>query len=424
MGSPGTQPLRILHAPRNIASQASDAVAALRRRGHHAEVWESRSDVPEGADRMLDLSRDGGGASAMAAIADAVDGFDVIHFHFGRTLSGRVLPPYWDLPVLRALGKRVYFTYHGSEIRLARVFRERNPWADLFGGVEALDDDRTEKALQVMRTYANRLFVVSVNYLDYVPDAEYLPRILDLAAWPERPPCQNERPVIVHAPSERGTKGSDIILAALESLRDEGVAFDLQLLDGVPHGVIHDVLSRADMVIDNVIAGSYGIISLEAMASGMVAVSNMSEALRSAHPDAPVVPIDPDTIVETLRRLIRDRGERQALAERGRTFVRAVHDADRIAERLEAAYRAPVTPVSDRAMPDWVSLAPLRRIETLQARVDRLEAELGRTLRREGELRVRLGLSATDPGPFALRAARRMIPDPVRRRIAGRRSGR
>ena len=41
MGDPGAQPLRILHAPRNIANQTSDIVAALCRAGHHAEVWES-----------------------------------------------------------------------------------------------------------------------------------------------------------------------------------------------------------------------------------------------------------------------------------------------------------------------------------------------------------------------------------------------
>jgi hypothetical protein len=37
-------PLRILHGPRNIAGQASDVVAALRRLGHEAELWETQAD--------------------------------------------------------------------------------------------------------------------------------------------------------------------------------------------------------------------------------------------------------------------------------------------------------------------------------------------------------------------------------------------
>jgi hypothetical protein len=143
----------------------------------------------------------------------------------------------------------------------------------------------------------------------------------------------------------------------------------------------------------------------------------MSEALQRTHPDAPVVPIDPDTVRDVLRRLIRDRGERQAIADRGRPFVSAVHDADRIAERLEAVYRAPANPVPNRAMPDWSSMARARRIEALETRVDRLEVELGRARRREAELRVRLGLPEIDRWTRARSAARRVVPDSLGRRL-------
>ena len=420
MDERGPGPLRVLHAPRNIANQAGDVVAALRRRGHHAEVWESRPDSPAGADRRLDLAG-GGAAATMAAIADAVAGFDVIHFHFGQTFVpwNGDLPPYWDLPVLRALGKRVYFTFHGSEVRLARVFRERNPWADRFQSVSEPDDERTEKAIQVMRTYANRMFVVSVNYLEYVPDAEYLPRVIDLAAWPERAPRDRDRPVVVHAASSRGTKGSDTILAVLEQLGADGEAFDLRVLEGVPHDEVRTTLADADILVDNVIAGSYGIASLEAMASGMVAVSNMSEALRRRHPDAPVVHVDPDTLHDTLRRLIRDRGERAALAARGRPYVAAVHDADRIAAALEAFYRAPVTPIRGTTMPDWASMARVRRIETLHARLDRLESELGRARLREAELRAAVNRPEAGGPSVTRRIVRRVLPAGLRRRLGG-----
>ena len=133
-----------------------------------------------------------------------------------------------------------------------------------------------------MRTYADRLFVVSVNYLAYVPDAEYLPRVIDLAAWPELPVAQREHPVIVHAPTRRTTKGTDVILAALDALRAEGLGFELRLLEGVPHAEVRAAIADADLLVDNVVAGSYGIVSLEAMASGKVAVANLSERLRAA----------------------------------------------------------------------------------------------------------------------------------------------
>ncbi len=416
-------PLRILHAPRNVANQAGYAAAALRRLGHEVEVWEDRPSVfAFPADRVLDYgARDP--RVAWDAVREAIDRFDILHFHFGRTLvppdwSG--LPPFWDLPLYRALGKRAFFTFHGSDARLQRVHEEMNPWSHYRRGAAPADDDRTEKALEVIRTYADAMFVVSVNYLHFVPQAVYLPRIIDLAEWPEQPPSQRERPVIVHAPSRRATKGTDLVLAALGELAADGVTFEFRLLEDVPHATVRAEIAAADVVVDNVIAGAYGLVSMEAMASGRVAVANLSDDVRLAHPDAPVVHVDPTTFGARMRALIGDVEERRRLAGLGRPFVARVHDADVIAARLVDAYTAPATRVPMRAMPDWTSHAKARRIELLETRLGRLEMELARTRRRESVLQARLGIAETadDRRWGRIRAvARRVIPPGMRARL-------
>jgi len=423
-------PLRILHASRNTAGQAGDTVAALRRLGHHVELWDAEAD-PFGrdADRVLGYAqRDP--RRIWEAVTDAVAGFDVLHFHSGQTLVPRGwggLPVYWDLPIYRSLGLRVYVTSHGSDVRMGRIHEEVNPWIEHYT-VPPPEDDRIEKWIQVMRTYADRMFVVSVNLLDYVPDAEYLPRVLDLAAWPALPIEQRARPVIVHAPSTRSTKGSDLLLAALDDLAAEGVGFDLRLLERVPHSEVRAAITDADILLDNVVAGSYGIVSLEAMASGRVAVANLSNAVREEYPDAPVVHIDPETVRDRLRALIGDVDERRRLAALGRPFVTRVHDADRIAARLDEAYRSPRTNVPVRTMPDWASLGGRRQLERLEIHVARLETELARGRAREMRLRGRLGLDPAIPvaGPSVpRRIIRRAVPHSIRARIVrGLRRGR
>lgn len=417
---PGDAPLRILHAPRNIAGQGSDIVSALRRLGHHAELWEDSPDVfGRPSDRVLALDR-ADGRPTWEAIGDVVERFDIVHFHFGHTLVPRngVLPPYWDVPLLRSLGLRLYFTFHGSDIRMGRIHAEINPWSSLFAGPSPPEDDRIAKSLQVMRTYADRLFVASVNSLAFVPDAVYLPRVIDLGGMPPLEPRARAVPVIVHAPTRRGTKGTDRLLGILERLRADGIEFELRLLEGVPHAAVIDELADADILLDNVVAGSYGIVSLEAMASSAVAVSSMSDAVMAAHPDVPVVRIDPETAEAVLRRLIPDVASRRRLGSMGRAYVEGVHSADRVAERLVGHYREPRRPIRDRAMPDWISMKPARHIETLEARIERLEMDLARAQRDARQLRERLGLPAGETPSAVRRVARRLLPPSIRRRLA------
>lgn len=422
MTPPEPAPLRILHAPRNIAGQGSDIVAALRRLGHHAELWEDVPDVfGRPSDRMLALDR-ADGRPTWDAVRDVAERFDIVHFHFGHTFVPRngALPPYWDVPVLRSLGLRLYFTFHGSDIRMGRIHGEINPWSDLFVGPTQPDDDRIEKSLQVIRTYADAMFVTSVNYLAYVPDAGYLPRVIDLADLPPIPPRARAVPVIAHAPTRRGTKGTDLLLAILDGLRADGLEFELRLLEGVSHAEVMATLAEADILLDNVVAGSYGIVSLEAMASSTVAVSSMSDAVMEAHPDVPVVRINPETAATALRRLIPDVERRQQLGLAGRAFVERVHDADRVAEQLVEHYRAPRRPVRGRAMPDWMSMKPARQIETLEARIEALEVDLARARRNERQLRGRLGLPPEETPAIARRVTRRLVPMRIRRRLTGR----
>ncbi len=381
--------MRILHAARNTANQAGDAVAGLRRLGHEAEVWEygpaPAFNFP--VDRRIPLdSRDP--RIFWTTFQEAIERFDVFHFHFGRSLfpdQWGGVPPLWDLPIYRALGKKVFFTFHGSDCRIRAIHLETNPWSYYRTSDIPADDDRTQKVIQVVRTYADRMFVVSPDYLSFIPDAVVMPRLIDLAEWPEQAPAQRDVPTVLHVPSRRGTKGTDRILAGLHELEAEGVPFNLRLLEGVPHEEARKAIQDADIVVDNVITGDYEVVSIEAMASNRVAVANVFPAVSAAYPGNPVYPVDPETFVDRMRDLIMDVDGRRERAARGRAHVAATHDAPVIAARLLEHYEAPAAPVLQRAFPDWLSLEPQRKIE-------HLEALLARSQEREAGLRRRLGL--------------------------------
>lgn len=411
--------VRILHAPRNIANQPGYMVAALRRMGHEAEVWEY-DPSPFGYPADRNISLDARDASVFwATFLEAIDRFDVFHFHFARTLFPNQwggVPPLWDLPMYRILGKRVFFTWHGSDCRIREIHEQVNPWSYYRYSDIPGDDDRTRKTIEVVRTYAERMFVTSVDLLEFVPEAEVSPRAIDLTEWPERSAETRPIPRILHVPSRRGTKGTELILAGLDRLRADGLAFDLRLLEGVSHAEARAAIQDADIVVDNLLTGDYEVVSIEAMASSRVAVANVQSAAAEAYPDAPVVTVDPNTFETRMRALIGDPDERRRRGALGRPYVARIHDAPVVAKQLVAAYEAPSTPVKPRSLPDWLSVDGSRSIERRDRRIAALEQDLARVRRREDALRVRLGLPALggiEPRSRSA-AAKDILPDPVR----------
>src|SRR5215212_10927532 len=109
---------RILHAPSSVGGQAALLARGQRELGADAtsvHYLPSRFGVE--ADVELDLSARGrvGGPLAAARFAvGAIRRFDVFHLYFGHSLLPRA---HADIPLLRALGKRVILHFCGCDLR-------------------------------------------------------------------------------------------------------------------------------------------------------------------------------------------------------------------------------------------------------------------------------------------------------------------
>jgi hypothetical protein len=154
--------------------------------------------------------------------------------------------------------------------------------------------------------------------------------------FPER-----EVPIIVHAPSMRGVKGSEIILGALDQLKSEGIAFELRLLEGVPNNEVLSELSNADIAIDQILLADYGKFAIEAAASGC-AVAVCDDPVRQYIPvKRPFCKIDKENIVSQLRRLLTDNLYRFRCAEECYQYAKAYHDCRSVCEKLLLALENP-----------------------------------------------------------------------------------
>jgi len=145
----------------------------------------------------------------------------------------------------------------------------------------------------------------------------------------------------VHTPSRAAIKGSAFVEEALAPLVAEGLV-DYRRVEGISPEQMPQVMSEADIVLDQFAIASYGALACQAMAIGTAVVGHVSAEVRNEVEKAtghvlPIVEANPDTLQETLRRLVAQPEVRRAAAEAGPVFVRAVHDGRRSGRILAEA---------------------------------------------------------------------------------------
>jgi glycosyltransferase involved in cell wall biosynthesis len=297
----------------NTAGVPWQNVQALRRKGIDAQlvVFERYALHPE-ADVSLD--RRGGFArrqlTQWRALAQLLPRTDVFHFYFGLTL----VPKSLQFPLLLALGKKSVLHFLGSDIR-------GKPPAELAWARKA--------GVRIVGSY---------DAIRWVPDAEVVPPGIDLRGYTPLPPTDRHRPVIVHAPSNRRRKGTEHVIAACAQLPVE-----LEIVEGLHHDEARRRYEAADIVVDQLNAGWYGLFAIEAMALGKPVVTFLHDDALARTEEAlgtrvPVVSATAETLVEQLRPLVEDAERRRRIGADSRAYAERVHDADRVADRLLEIY--------------------------------------------------------------------------------------
>jgi glycosyltransferase involved in cell wall biosynthesis len=305
----------VVHTPLNVAGIPWTNVQALRRKGVDAKlvVVERQKLHPE-ADWSLDRPAGFWGRQAVQwpAFLRLLPSTDVFHFYFGWTLVPRKVQ--W--PLLKVARRKSVLHFLGSDIR-----------------------GKTHQELAYARG-ADTSIVGSYDALRWVPDAHVVPPGLDLSGYTPVPPEDRPRPVVLHAPSSRKRKGTHHVIAACE-----GLDVELDIVEGLRHDEARRRYERADLVVDQLNAGWYGILAIEAMALGKPVLSYLrDEAVhateREMGVEVPIVPVTKQTLRERIAELAASPDDRRRIGALSRSYVERLHDADKGADRLIAIYRS------------------------------------------------------------------------------------
>ena len=329
--------MKILHGITEVAGQGINSVIGLRSRNVKADmvVYRSnRSGYQKGYDLHIGKRKWLFPFDLMKMVAFfffAIIKYDCFHFHFDRTL----LPKSIDLPILKCLKKKIFMEFHGTELRGVLVEHQNEVFQ------APARSEAHKKLIKKLISYATGIILHDEELRKYVPynvPIYIVPLRVEIDTlrpnYSSKP--ENERLVVVHAPSKRNVKGTKYILEGIEQFKEK---IEFILIENMKREEAWKIYERADIIIDQLVLGIYGVLSIEAMAFGKPVIANLSDDMKVAYPEElPVVNANIHDWKEKLQELIQNDNLRHELGVKGRAYVETYHNRMKNAELLKRIY--------------------------------------------------------------------------------------
>lgn len=285
--------------------------------------------------------------------------FDVFHFNFGSSLIDfrRLHLHLIDLPFFKKRGK-IVVTYNGCDARqkyptIQRVSFSACHRGDCYGGIckDGMRDEMKRTRIGKFDKYANAIFAVNPDLLYFLPKrTKFLPYAIadwdDIETLPNR--MIGKRLKIVHSPTNRVAKGSEMIIQTLERLkRRYGDCIEVILVEGLPYQKARKVYAEANLAIDQILIGWYGGFAVEMMKMGKPVLSFIrKEDLRFIPEEMAkdcqeaLVLVEPETLEERVSELVENPDLLLKYRKAGLDYVYKWHDPSFVGKITKSIYES------------------------------------------------------------------------------------
>jgi len=351
--------MKIVHLPTYVGMNAWNLSKGERRLGYQSKVIVTETHIIAGKcyDEALDLPIGKNIFDVFKFYVNffvkAIREYDVFHYNFGRSLFSNVRKftflRYLEFMLLKLFKKVVCVTYQGSDARQTSYCLNHHKITYFLNEDREKNEENDRNKVRniaLFDKYADRIYTTQPDLMPVLPERTKFRPLTKLQIEdfvPFYSDYNKELLNIVHAPSKRSVKGTDIVLGAINRLIDEKHPVHLLLVENTPNSEALEIYKDADIVIDQVLAGWYGGFAVECMAMGKpVAVyirdEDMKYIPKEMFLDLPFIKITPDTIYEVLKAHIENRELLKQKAIKSREYVLKWHDSVKIAEGIVGDY--------------------------------------------------------------------------------------
>jgi glycosyltransferase involved in cell wall biosynthesis len=249
------------------------------------------------------------------------------------------------LQFLKQNNIKVITLFLGSEVRNYKTFISKFDLKDKWTFPdEILESNNSEKLkkLKIHEKLSDAIFSVPDQSIEATRPYYHLFLPIPLKDLNYNPKSR-KIPLIIHAPTDPYKKGTDVILKTIEELRNEGLKFHFLLIRNMRKHRLLKLLSIADILVDEIILHGPGFMSLEAMASGCLAMTkHYKESPKEFQP--PLVSINEVNIKSELKYYIQNPNKRLEIITEARNYVEQHNSPDKIIEYYLNCLEGKITP--------------------------------------------------------------------------------
>ncbi|MFH0811210.1 MAG: hypothetical protein V2A77_12215 [Pseudomonadota bacterium] len=373
--------MKVIHLPLIIANNSIAMSKYLNRMGVDSTIisyfrtWLGyEGDINLDLDRLDPVAR-------RCKIQDFVQDFlknearkyDIFHFHFFETLATGTScggwhvgteDAYWDLSVLKDMGKKLVFSCFGSDVRnnskiTYYQLRYENPALDL--PKPPLNTRMGYGKIWQLCQMADAVVAGDSEVLRHVPYGCTIPMPIDLDGLRDAKgaaPSGREKFSILHAPSNNFLKGSRYVLKILDRLKAAyGEMVEFRLIQGVPAQQALLMYPGRGVAIDQINMG-FGLFALEAMYLGRPVFCSLAAEEFMAHEPKLAGPVISVHNEEELYQGLVDfiEGRRSVDAKEMEDYVVENHSAEKTAVQWKDLYEKVMAgePLSYTVSPCWM----------------------------------------------------------------------
>jgi len=262
-------------------------------------------------------------------------GSNFIPFHYTTSFLN-----YLDYAILKRMNNSIISIFCGCDIRdktTFSYFAKKNQLGDCCGICEGkitkCDPRRARRVVRGAEKYSDIIlsqpdysFLLTRPYYYY-----WLP--LETGQYTFLVP-RNKIPRIVHFPTDRYLKGTDLIVQALNQLRQDGFQFETLILEKISNQKVREELTKGDILIDQLYSDTTGMLSLEGMASGCAVLCGLNKEFQHLPAECPAIPTNPTNIYNNLKCLLENREEIYRTAEQGIKYINKFHDSINVVKSI------------------------------------------------------------------------------------------